>query len=138
MDVLIEGQREDIQLLAEHLTVVMTRLDRPLNPTSWAPALRAACPSRRCRSRESCPLPAPVLVALWTVPAGIRNESASLKRDRRLARLLDQERAFDDVADLFTEMGVHAGRGARVELGDRRHDFATPALRYRPAGGRCA
>jgi hypothetical protein len=27
MDVLIEGQREDIQLLAEHLTVVMTRLD---------------------------------------------------------------------------------------------------------------
>ena len=27
MDVLIEGQREDIQLLAEHLTVVMARLD---------------------------------------------------------------------------------------------------------------
>ena len=27
MDVLIEGQREDIQLLAEHLTIVMARLD---------------------------------------------------------------------------------------------------------------
>ena len=27
MDVLIEGQREDIQLLAEHLTIVIARLD---------------------------------------------------------------------------------------------------------------
>ena len=41
-------------------------------------ASRAACLFRRCRSRESCPGPVPVLVALWTVPAGIRNVPPAL------------------------------------------------------------
>ena len=75
-----------------------------------------------------------------------QERSSGLKRDRRLACLLDQKRAFDDVANLFTgnACACRAWRAGRIRRPPTPpHDPAV--LRYRPAartvrlnGGCCA
>ena len=94
---------------------------RRLTSSQW----RAASPSRRCRSRA--PACAQTL-CWWRCDHGARRDEkglTSLERHGRFPRLLEHERAFEQVTRFFTRVRVRADGCTWLKLCQGAHHFST-------------